>query len=69
MPLDGIVLVLFAPFTGLTVQTKPLLLLVNGQVEPGPIDDQLLGKVGWVARAGCCVGGLAQSVQSIQFWL
>ena len=57
------------PLTGLTVQTKPLLLLVNGQADPGPIEDQLLGNVAWFASVGCCVGGFCQSVQSIQVWV
>ena len=68
MPLDGIVEVLLLALTGLMVQTKPPLLVVNGQVEPGPIEDQLVGKVACGERAGCTVGGFCQSVQSIQFW-
>jgi hypothetical protein len=53
------------------VQVKPPLLLVNGQFMPGPKACQLMGSDAWrlelpTAFAGCDVGGLSQSVQSIQ---
>src|SRR5580704_15129082 len=61
-------------FTGLVVQVKPPLLVVNGQTEPGPTACQFGGNCALAAPPrillfGCDVGGFSQSVQSIQLAL
>jgi hypothetical protein len=45
VPLDGILEALELPLAGPLVQVKPALLFVNGQVQPGPIPCQLIGRL------------------------
>ena len=54
---------------GLLVQVKPSLLFENGHTTPGPTACQFIGSDAcMVPLLGCVVGGLSQSVQSIQLW-
>ncbi len=54
---------------GLVLQVKPPLLLVHGHRAPGPTACQFIGRLACVLPLlGWVVGGLSQSVQSIQFW-